>query len=147
MLLKFSIPLVVDLTFLACAYTARAVVASCCAHGELPDWLSFFRNFDSKPLRKEVILEICIRDSSLSVKNLTTGFFEHGNEYFGSVRVRNLLTPRVFRFFLGGGLSPLGTSATLWPTVPVPVDSLWWAWSSRWNENWQGKLKYSGLAE
>jgi hypothetical protein len=39
-------------------------------------------------------------------------------------------------------LSPLGTSATNWPVVPVPDDG-WWMWSSRWNENWQGKLKYS----
>jgi hypothetical protein len=47
--------------------------------------------------------------------------------------------------FLCGGvrLSPLGTSATIWPLVPVPVDGRWcWAWSSRWND-WQGKSKYS----
>jgi hypothetical protein len=40
-------------------------------------------------------------------------------------------------------LIPLGTSATIWPTVPAPDDRWWWVWSSRWNENWQGKLKYS----
>jgi hypothetical protein len=39
-------------------------------------------------------------------------------------------------------LSPLGTSATNWPIVPAP-DGSWWVWSSRWNENWQGKPKYS----
>jgi hypothetical protein len=39
-------------------------------------------------------------------------------------------------------LSPLGTSATVWPIVPAP-DDRWWMWSSRWNENWQGKPKYS----
>jgi hypothetical protein len=39
-------------------------------------------------------------------------------------------------------LSPLGTSATNWPIVPAP-DDRWWTWSSRWNENWQGKRKYS----
>jgi hypothetical protein len=39
-------------------------------------------------------------------------------------------------------LSPLGTSATNWPVVPAP-DDRWWVWSSRWNENWQGKPKYS----
>jgi hypothetical protein len=48
-------------------------------------------------------------------------------------------------FFLvswgGVRLSALGTSATNWPTVPAP-DGRWWAWSSRWNENWQGKPKY-----
>jgi hypothetical protein len=37
----------------------------------------------------------------------------------------------------GVRLSPLGTSAT----VPAPDDR--WEWSSRWNENCQGKLKYS----
>jgi hypothetical protein len=39
-------------------------------------------------------------------------------------------------------LSPLGTSAINWPIVPAP-DNRWWVWSSRWNENWQGKPKYS----
>jgi hypothetical protein len=39
-------------------------------------------------------------------------------------------------------LSPLGTSATSWPIVPAP-DHRWWTWSSRWNEKWQGKPKYS----
>jgi hypothetical protein len=39
-------------------------------------------------------------------------------------------------------LNPLGTSATNWPIVPAP-DDRWWIWSSRWNENWQGKQKYS----
>jgi hypothetical protein len=39
-------------------------------------------------------------------------------------------------------LSPLGTSATVWPIVSAPNDR-WWMWSSRRNENYQGKLKYS----
>jgi hypothetical protein len=42
----------------------------------------------------------------------------------------------------GVRLSPLGTSATNWPTVPAP-DDRWWMWCSRWNENWQGGPKYS----
>jgi hypothetical protein len=42
----------------------------------------------------------------------------------------------------GVRLSPFGTSATNWPIVPVPDDRRW-TWSSRWNENWQGKPKYS----
>jgi hypothetical protein len=37
-------------------------------------------------------------------------------------------------------LSPLGTSATNWPILPAP-DDRWWVWSSRWDENWQEKLK------
>jgi uncharacterized membrane protein len=46
--------------------------------------------------------------------------------------------------FLGVGvrLSLFGTSATIWSIVPAPNDR-WWMWSSRWNENWQGKPKYS----
>jgi hypothetical protein len=48
-------------------------------------------------------------------------------------------------FFLvscgGVRLSPIGTSTTNWPIVPAP-DGRWWVWSSRWNENWQGKPKY-----
>jgi hypothetical protein len=52
--------------------------------------------------------------------------------------------PPFFSFFLGGvRLSPLGTSATNWPIVPAKDDRWWWMWSSRWNKNWQGKLKYS----
>jgi hypothetical protein len=47
-----------------------------------------------------------------------------------------------FFSFLGWGKSPLGTSGTIWPIVPAPDDK-WWVWSSRWNENWQGKPKYS----
>jgi hypothetical protein len=47
-----------------------------------------------------------------------------------------------FLFSLGGvRLSPLGISATIWPIVPAP-DGRWWVWSSRWNDDWQGKPKY-----
>jgi hypothetical protein len=42
----------------------------------------------------------------------------------------------------GVRLSPLGMSATFWPIAPAQVDR-WWVWSSRWNDNWQGKPKYS----
>jgi hypothetical protein len=38
-------------------------------------------------------------------------------------------------------LSPLGTLVDICPIVPAPADR-WWVWSSRWNENWQGKPKY-----
>jgi hypothetical protein len=41
----------------------------------------------------------------------------------------------------GVRLSPLSTSVTHWSIVPAPNDT--WVWSSRWNENWQGKSKYS----
>jgi hypothetical protein len=43
-----------------------------------------------------------------------------------------------------GGLRllPLGSSAANWFILPAPVER-WWVGSSRWNENWQGKPKYS----
>jgi hypothetical protein len=40
-------------------------------------------------------------------------------------------------------LSPLGTSATNWPVVPVR-DDRWWAWSSRWNVNLPGETEILG---
>jgi hypothetical protein len=30
-----------------------------------------------------------------------------------------------------------------WPIVPAPDDRWWWLWRNWWNEDWQGKLKYS----
>jgi hypothetical protein len=45
--------------------------------------------------------------------------------------------------FLGVRLSPLGTWTNNWTIAPAPDDRWWWLWSSRWNENRQGKLKYS----
>jgi hypothetical protein len=30
-----------------------------------------------------------------------------------------------------------------WPIVQAPDDRWWWLWSNWWNENWQGKPKYS----
>jgi hypothetical protein len=48
----------------------------------------------------------------------------------------------MWKFRGGGGVETgaLVTSATLWPLVPAPDDI---AWISRWNENRQGKPKYS----
>jgi hypothetical protein len=33
--------------------------------------------------------------------------------------------------------------AHYWPIVPAPDDRWWWLWRNWWNEDWQGKLKYS----
>jgi hypothetical protein len=53
-------------------------------------------------------------------------------------------SPMIFLASWGGvRLSPLSTSATNWPIVPAPDDRWWWMWSSKWNENWQGKQQYS----
>jgi hypothetical protein len=46
-------------------------------------------------------------------------------------------------YWAGESLSPLGTSFTNWPILPAPDDRWWWMWSCRWNEDWQGKPKYS----
>jgi hypothetical protein len=54
----------------------------------------------------------------------------------------HLLSSFLFVSWGGVRLSPLGTSANIWSIVSAPDDRLW-VWSSRWNENWQGKPKYS----
>jgi hypothetical protein len=53
------------------------------------------------------------------------------------------IVPFFSLFFSWGGvrLRQLGTLATIRPIVPA-LDDRWWMWSSRWNENWQGKPKY-----
>jgi hypothetical protein len=43
---------------------------------------------------------------------------------------------------VGWDWSPLGTSATNRSIVAAP-DDRWWVWRQWWNENWQGKPKYS----
>jgi hypothetical protein len=43
---------------------------------------------------------------------------------------------------VGVRLSPLGTSATIWPIVPAPNGGWWWVWGNRWND-WQEKPNYS----
>jgi hypothetical protein len=59
-----------------------------------------------------------------------------------SVSLQQRYACLIVRVFFFVRLSPLCTSATVWPTVTA-LDGRWWVWSSRWNENWQGKLKYS----
>jgi hypothetical protein len=44
-------------------------------------------------------------------------------------------------FFIFLGWGEIGST---WPIVPAPDDKWWWSMrSSRWNETWQGKQKYS----
>jgi hypothetical protein len=63
--------------------------------------------------------------------------------YFKKYVFNNKFNMYFFYFCHGVRLSPLGTSATVWPVVPAP-DYRWrWLWSNRWNANWQGKPKYS----
>jgi hypothetical protein len=68
-----------------------------------------------------------------------------GNLSNPSARFHRVTLQYIFFFlvsYCGVRLSPLGTSATIWPVVPAP-DDRWWVWSSRWNEDCQEKPKYS----
>jgi hypothetical protein len=62
-----------------------------------------------------------------------------------ATRIRTWRYAQWFSLVSWGGvrLSPLGTLATNWTTVPAPGDRWWWMWSSRWSENWQRKSQYS----
>jgi hypothetical protein len=39
--------------------------------------------------------------------------------------------------------SSFGTLTNVWPIRAASVDRWWWLWSNWWNEDWQGKRKYS----
>jgi hypothetical protein len=49
---------------------------------------------------------------------------------------------RVFFIASGVGLSPF-YCGHFWPILPAPDDRWRWLWSNCWNEDWQGKSKYS----
>jgi hypothetical protein len=78
----------------------------------------------------------------------------HLKQFLGGMRMGNEEEVKTVKYCLNGlaffflvswgglRLSPLGTSATVWPIVPAPEDR-WWVWSNWWNENWQRKPKYS----
>jgi hypothetical protein len=48
----------------------------------------------------------------------------------------------IFFIASGVGLSPL-YCRHFWPIVAAPDDRWGWLWSNWWNEDWQGKPKYS----
>jgi hypothetical protein len=79
--------------------------------------------FDLKPISNSCNIITCISDCRRGfnwwIDLLTSFYFRRGMAWLG----------------------PLGTSANHWPTVRTPDDT--WIWGSRWNENWQGKSKYS----
>jgi hypothetical protein len=64
--------------------------------------------------------------------------------FFPFLRLRQLFSYCVSIFFIasGVGLSPL-YCGHFWPIVPAPEDRGGWLWSNWWNEDWQGKPKYS----
>jgi hypothetical protein len=71
----------------------------------------------------------------------TISLLNESEMQFGNPR-RKCLYTSYFHYSWGEvRMSPLGTPATIGPVVPAPDDR--WLWSSWWNENWQGKPKYS----
>jgi hypothetical protein len=48
-----------------------------------------------------------------------------------------------FLLFLVGWDRVSWWCAHYWPIVPAADDRWWWLWRNRWNEDWQGKPKYS----
>jgi hypothetical protein len=48
-----------------------------------------------------------------------------------------------FFFILWGGTKSTRYCGHFWPIVQTPDDRWGWLWSNWWNEDWQGKLKYS----
>jgi hypothetical protein len=60
-----------------------------------------------------------------------------------SIKLLTQVSPRRY-FFIASGvkLSPL-YCGHFWPIVPPPDDRWGWLWSNWWNEDWQGKPKYS----
>jgi hypothetical protein len=53
-----------------------------------------------------------------------------------------MLLPAFFFIASGVGLGPL-YCGHFWSIVPAPDDRWGWLWSYWWNEDWQGKPKYS----
>jgi hypothetical protein len=53
-----------------------------------------------------------------------------------------LLLSVLFRFLGWGEIESIWYVGHYWSVVPGPDDRRW-VWSSRWDENWQGKLTYS----
>jgi hypothetical protein len=75
-------------------------------------------------------------------------FEKHKQRHCGNLNISQPYRPTRpvtgIPFFIasGVGLSPL-YCGHFWPTVPAPDDRWGWLWSNWWNEDWQGKPKYS----
>jgi hypothetical protein len=65
---------------------------------------------------------------------------------FGDKSEEQILASNISKLFFfvasGVGLSPL-YCGHFWPIVPAPDDRWGWLWSNWWNEDWQGKSKYT----
>jgi hypothetical protein len=89
--------------------------------------LSYAEPLNPSAIDDCLFIKVLWRSTDLSEKNIASIFIVE-----------------VFIFSYGVRLSPLGTAATVWAIVPAPDDRWCRMWSSLWNENWQGKSKYSG---
>jgi hypothetical protein len=58
-------------------------------------------------------------------------------------KIRWNIWVRFLSFFGWGETESTRYVGHCWPIVPAPDDMWWWLWSSWWNEDWQGKPKYS----
>jgi hypothetical protein len=64
------------------------------------------------------------------------------SEYFMVIIFDSMEVVRIFFIASGMGLSPL-YCGHFWPIVLAPDVRWGWLWSNWWNEDWQGKPKYS----
>jgi hypothetical protein len=62
------------------------------------------------------------------------------SEYFSLCWVQPILKPQFFFKFMRWDF---GYCGHYWPIVPAPDDRWGWLWRNWWNEDWQGKPKYS----
>jgi hypothetical protein len=71
----------------------------------------------------------------------------HGTRYFSMPKADRMVAKMenwrsgngLMLFFIASGVC----CGHFWPIVPVPDDRWGWLWSDWWNEDWQGKPKYS----
>jgi hypothetical protein len=90
-----------------------------------------WRSVTSIPLTRSA--NICFQKNFLDRCNVANG-------YISTLR----MSPISFLLGVGWDWVHLVRRRLFGLTVPTPDCGCWWVWSSRWNENWQGKPKYLG---
>jgi hypothetical protein len=84
-------------------------------------------------LRDMVLLEgLCKLKNSMTISELEPATFRLNQLHYRM--------PPFFFLFVGCDFCYCGH---YWPIVPAPDDRWWWLWRNWWNEDWQGKPKYS----
>jgi hypothetical protein len=73
-------------------------------------------------------------------REITTVYWETSEPVFHTVTTGYFF---IFSFMGWGETESTWYCGHYWPIVPAPDDRRWWLWSSRWNETWQRKQKYS----